>query len=239
MRSLPFVLFIILSFIIHMILLFFPFPLHHFMSSSKKDHISIVGLYIGEKKIVKKEPAIVKGESVENTITEKKSRLLNNKRKKKRVFVNNKKRIKISHSEDKGKIESSTNLNKNKAITRETSAKSGNFEDEVRVNGITKINTDNYEKEALINAYINYIFITLKKNIYYPNIALKRGIEGTVYIDFMVTESGEIKDITISKSSGFNILDKTAVEIVKKSSPLKPPPEKMKITAPIIFSIKN
>ncbi|MDY6821100.1 MAG: energy transducer TonB [Deferribacterota bacterium] len=94
------------------------------------------------------------------------------------------------------------------------------------------------KRDNLIDSYTKYVYETLKKNVYYPTIALRRGIEGVVYIEFSITKSGEIKDIKITKSSGFSILDEVGIEIAKKCSPLKAPPREIKLSAPIVFALK-
>ena len=94
------------------------------------------------------------------------------------------------------------------------------------------------KRDNLIDSYTKYVYETLKKNVYYPTMALRRGIEGVVYIEFSITKSGEIKDIKITKSSGFSILDEAGIEIAKKCSPLKAPPREIKLSAPIVFALK-
>ena len=53
----------------------------------------------------------------------------------------------------------------------------------------------------------------------YPILARKRGLEGTVYVSFRVTTSGEPDEIEIKKSSGHSILDSATVKVVQKAAP--------------------
>jgi len=50
----------------------------------------------------------------------------------------------------------------------------------------------------------------------YPRIARRRGYQGIVVLKVLVSERGEVEDIQVLKSSGFSILDKSAVKEVKK-----------------------
>lgn len=50
----------------------------------------------------------------------------------------------------------------------------------------------------------------------YPKIALKNGWEGTVELLVEVLQDGSIKSIVILKSSGYDVLDKSSVECVKR-----------------------
>ncbi|MBL7840479.1 MAG: energy transducer TonB [Cyclobacteriaceae bacterium] len=62
---------------------------------------------------------------------------------------------------------------------------------------------------------------TLKKNMRYPASARRMGKEGTVYVEFVVSDEGEIKDIKIIR--GFDLdCDKEAVRIVEKLTEWSP-----------------
>ncbi|MBI5075210.1 MAG: energy transducer TonB [Nitrospirae bacterium] len=59
----------------------------------------------------------------------------------------------------------------------------------------------------------------LQANLVYPYIARKRGMEGTVHVEFLINTAGIPKDIRIIKGSGYQILDSAARETVLKASP--------------------
>lgn len=71
----------------------------------------------------------------------------------------------------------------------------------------------------------------------YPILARKRSIEGTVYISFRVSRQGEARDIKILKSSGYRILDKTTLDILRKAAPF--PHLDSPIEVPVVFKLKN
>lgn len=50
----------------------------------------------------------------------------------------------------------------------------------------------------------------------YPNQAKRRGMQGTVMLGVLVAESGLAKSVQIAKSSGFAMLDKSALETVRQ-----------------------
>jgi TonB family protein len=54
------------------------------------------------------------------------------------------------------------------------------------------------------------------RNLYYPDEAVDKKIEGKVYIKFLVSKTGDITDVTVKKSSGYAILDEEAVRIIKE-----------------------
>ena len=56
-----------------------------------------------------------------------------------------------------------------------------------------------------------------RKALVYPRDAFVKGIEGTVYVSFVVTKDGEVKDISISRSSN-NVFNAEAVRVIQQTS---------------------
>lgn len=50
----------------------------------------------------------------------------------------------------------------------------------------------------------------------YPNIAKKRGYQGNVVLEVLINKQGKVIDLRIFSTSGYSILDKTAIASVKK-----------------------
>lgn len=50
---------------------------------------------------------------------------------------------------------------------------------------------------------------------HYPSTARRRGYQGTVTLEVMVTESGSVQKVTLFESSGYTVLDKAAIKAVK------------------------
>ena len=69
--------------------------------------------------------------------------------------------------------------------------------------------------------YIEYVKRTLDRNKTYPERALRYEEEGNVMITFQILKTGALTELRIKSSSGFPILDRQAMQIVKKSSPFK------------------
>lgn len=62
-----------------------------------------------------------------------------------------------------------------------------------------------------IKQYYNY----LKENVQYPPAAMKAGIEGTVYVQFVVQEDGSLEDIKVIKGIGGGC-DEEAVRVIRE-----------------------
>jgi len=71
----------------------------------------------------------------------------------------------------------------------------------------------------------------------YPLLARKKKIEGTVIMEFIITNKGYPQDIRIEKSSEHEILDSAAIKTVKNAAPL--PHIQGKIIIPIRFKLTD
>jgi len=85
--------------------------------------------------------------------------------------------------------------------------------------------------------YYALITAAIEKAKTYPFFARKKKIEGTVIAAFRINAKGYPQDINIRKSSGFEILDSTAIKIVIKAAPFPHVAEPVEI--PITFRITD
>ncbi len=70
----------------------------------------------------------------------------------------------------------------------------------------------------------------------YPYSARKNRLEGVVYLRFFLLSNGRVKDILLLRSSGFPILDRSALETVKKASPFPPIPDNFSVRS-MLFEV--
>ncbi|MFV0366379.1 MAG: energy transducer TonB [Mangrovibacterium sp.] len=68
---------------------------------------------------------------------------------------------------------------------------------------------------------VNAMRAYLAKNIKYPVVALENGLQGTVYVSFVVNQDGSIVDVTILRGVDGS-LDKEAVRVVQSMPKWKP-----------------
>jgi TonB family protein len=85
--------------------------------------------------------------------------------------------------------------------------------------------------------YYALITAAIEKAKTYPFLARKKKIEGTVIAAFRINAKGYPQDINIRKSSGFEILDSAAINIVIKAAPFPHVVEPVEI--PITFRITD
>ena len=90
---------------------------------------------------------------------------------------------------------------------------------------------------GMLPGKIDRICMAIERVKTYPVIARKRGMEGTVHVSFNVMEDGHPHRIKILKSSGFSILDKATVRVVKKAAPF--PLVASTIVLPVSYRLRN
>ncbi|MFT6815543.1 MAG: protein TonB [Sphingobacteriales bacterium] len=88
--------------------------------------------------------------------------------------------------------------------------------------------------EAAMRKYIG-------KNIKYPNLARENKVEGTVYIQFVINQNGEISDVKILRGIGAGC-DEEALRVIKKMPAWAPgkqrgKPVRVQFTLPVKFKL--
>ena len=87
--------------------------------------------------------------------------------------------------------------------------------------------------------FTKWVFGQLK----YPEEAIKNQVQGRVTLQFTIAKDGNVKDITVAKSSGSKILDDEAVRIVSMSPQWEPgkqsgEPVDVRFTFPLVFQLR-
>lgn len=82
----------------------------------------------------------------------------------------------------------------------------------------------------------------LSKNLKYPSTARRIGIEGTVYVSFVVEKSGEISDVQLLRGIGGGC-DEEAIRVIENAPIWKPGyqrgrPVKVRMRVPIRFKLQ-
>jgi len=86
-------------------------------------------------------------------------------------------------------------------------------------------------------------FAAIQKNLVYPEIARRAGVEGTVIIHVLIDEKGNVVKTRVLKSLGNNGCDEAAIAAIKKTK-WKPAmqrdkPVKVWVSIPVIFKLKE
>ncbi|OIR04563.1 gram-negative bacterial tonB protein [mine drainage metagenome] len=105
------------------------------------------------------------------------------------------------------------------------------------------ITTDKVDMEAARGKYSNTLWGAIGKYKQYPRIAQMRGWQGEAIVELLLDGNGKLKSKKIIQSSGHEVLDKQALEMVEKAVPYPAPPEALRgnsftITVPIPFKLE-
>ena len=83
----------------------------------------------------------------------------------------------------------------------------------------------------------------IAKHKQYPRVAQMRGWQGEATIELKIDGNGNLVSSRIVSSSGYEILDKQGLEMVRKASPFPPPPDALRgrnfeILVPVSFKLE-
>ena len=88
------------------------------------------------------------------------------------------------------------------------------------------------------------IITTARKYKRYPRAAMDNNWEGKVEVRMVIGANGMIASISIKTSTGHELLDKTALDMITKAKPLTPIPPALRgkeftVDVPVVFSLKE
>ncbi len=85
-------------------------------------------------------------------------------------------------------------------------------------------------------------FAAIQKNLQYPEIARKAGVEGRVVVNVLIDEKGNVVDTKILKSLGNNGCDEAAIAAIKsvkwKPAKQRDKPVKVRVGIPVVFMLQ-
>jgi len=94
-------------------------------------------------------------------------------------------------------------------------------------------------EESFLTKRLSVISNIVQRHINYPPIARRMGWEGRVIIGFILEPNGDIRDLKVLKSCGYEVLDKEALDAIRRSYKDFPkPPVSVAIKLPINFRLE-
>jgi len=88
-----------------------------------------------------------------------------------------------------------------------------------------------------VRAHFSYIRNLIMHRLEYPALARRMGWTGRVVIVFTVCKDGRVEEARVVESSGRELLDRNAVEVVAQAAPFPPPPVPAEIIMPITYAL--
>ncbi len=98
--------------------------------------------------------------------------------------------------------------------------------------------------DRLLSSYGDTLARFLAQYQHYPRIAQLRRWEGKVQLKVFVAKKGTITNVVVTESSGHEVLDQQAIEMVNRANPLPNMPEGLQgrefsILVPIVFRLER
>jgi periplasmic protein TonB len=86
----------------------------------------------------------------------------------------------------------------------------------------------------------NYAYIrdVIAKKLVYPPMARKMNWSGKAVVSFTIVEDGSVHSLRMVQSSGYPVLDSSALETVRQAAPFPKPPARAEIVVPINFKMQ-
>lgn len=97
---------------------------------------------------------------------------------------------------------------------------------------------------ALLERYGRSLSSLFARQQNYPRLAAMRGWEGEVQVRVTIARKGNIVAAQVVRSSGFEVLDQSAIQLVSGAGPLPRPPEalqnrELQIVVPVLFKLEK
>lgn len=97
---------------------------------------------------------------------------------------------------------------------------------------------------ASIGQYRNAIIAAAKRYRKYPRVAIENNWEGRAEVRLSIDANGAIASISIRTGSGYEALDRQALEMIRKAKPAAPMPPALRgkgfvLDLPVLFSLKE
>jgi len=91
-------------------------------------------------------------------------------------------------------------------------------------------------------SYIRGLSAAVAKQKRYPRLAQQRGWQGEVILHVVVDASGRLLDVSVERSSGFEALDREALEMVRRAAPFPfangMKKEDVSMSLPVVFRLE-
>ncbi|WP_315708134.1 energy transducer TonB [Brenneria uluponensis] len=110
-----------------------------------------------------------------------------------------------------------------------------------------QVGAESNNSTAMKQSWQSIILARLQRAKRYPGYALHMKQQDTVMVRFVIDRDGKVLDSSIVKSQGYASLDREALQLLERVSPLPKPPssafdrdsDRMELVVPISFVIRN
>ena len=91
--------------------------------------------------------------------------------------------------------------------------------------------------QGYVKSNFNYVLVSIRRNLQYPDYARRKGLTGTAHFAFVIKRDGGIENLRLKESSGHDILDEAAAKAIQRAAPFPRPQEPALLVVPISFRL--
>ena len=97
--------------------------------------------------------------------------------------------------------------------------------------------TDKGLTQSYVRSNFNYILVSIRRHLQYPDYARRQRLSGTAHFAFVIKQDGTIENLSLKESSGHDILDEAAEKAIQRAAPFPRPQEPALLLVPISFRL--
>jgi protein TonB len=84
-----------------------------------------------------------------------------------------------------------------------------------------------------------YIMKIIQDHIVYPAKARREGLSGKAFVSFSVLENGQVANIKVLRSTGYELLDQNLIKAITEAAPFPKPPKKAELRMPFTYRLER
>ena len=93
---------------------------------------------------------------------------------------------------------------------------------------------------SVLEAYRQSVSQEVMRHMKYPLVAVKRKWQGKAVVEMQLSDDGSVTRLVVVESSGKEILDDAALEMIRDSLPLPKPPRGVRtVKVPVVFRLQG
>ena len=94
-------------------------------------------------------------------------------------------------------------------------------------------------QKKYLSEYFAYILKIIQDHIVYPKKARREGLTGKALVSFVILENGQVANIKLLRSTGYEILDLNLIETIKGVAPFPKPPIKAVLQMQLTYHLEQ
>jgi protein TonB len=93
---------------------------------------------------------------------------------------------------------------------------------------------------SVLEAYRQSVSLEVMRHMKYPMLAVRRKWQGKAVVEMRLSDDGAVTQVVLVESTGKEVLDDAALEMIRASLPLPKPPRGVRsVKVPVVFRLQG